>query len=670
MQPGQSSHAIRRALVQALVVLVLFYLAAQVGETFSGKGILTPVWPPAAVAQAAAILFGVHSLLPSVLYVAWDFLTSGPAERAQWAWIEPSGVLLSALLVRLAARHAGFDAGLGSLRAIVVFLGLCFVYSTVNSLVITAGYCELAHFPSCARVGRPAYFWQAFIGDFFGSIVCLPALLGWLARDWERGVLPRFSLPQAAEWRFIAAGLLAACAAWGVSRADFLPVDVIGFLLIPLLVWAALQYRARFVHTVIMVAALVAVTLQLHSGTVDFQDPGQHLASLLMFLLTLSLLTLIVHAVSQQQQARAGEHATARERERIELMLQSASDAVLSFDATGSISYRNPAAARLFGAERTTPGARIEALLPDARVQRVVCAPAQTGAASLDALLDGPPIELTLRDAEGNTRTLEVALTSYRTEGEWHASAFLHDVTARRRAEEEIRASLARQEELNKLRSQFVAVTSHEFRTPLATILSSAEILERYAERLPAGEKTELFASIARSVERMTRMIERVLFIGRTDAELLDFSPREIDLAALCREVAAEVQQEWPAALPVALELPSALSGNYDDKLLRHVLGNLLANAIKYSPGAALPVRLAARVNGAGAEIVVEDHGIGIPPADLPHLFEPFQRGANVGSIPGTGLGLSIVRRAVELHGGRIEVDSAPGRGTRFTIRL
>ena len=92
-------------------------------------------------------------------------------------------------------------------------------------------------------------------------------------------------------------------------------------------------------------------------------------------------------------------------------------------------------------------------------------------------------------------------------------------------------AGLARQEELSKLRSQFIAVTSHEFRTPLATIQSSAEIIERYGERLPASEKHDLLGSIGRAVERMTRMIERVLFIGRSDAELLDYAPHELDLA-------------------------------------------------------------------------------------------------------------------------------------------
>jgi PAS domain S-box-containing protein len=384
-----------------------------------------------------------------------------------------------------------------------------------------------------------------------------------------------------------------------------------------------------------------------------------------------SLLTLVVHVVAHQQRARAGEQATQLERARIDLMLQSASDAVISFDADGRISYLNPAAEQLFGVGLAAVGAQVAALLPDERVQRLVATPPGSSDALRDRLLEGPAAELRVVDAAGQARTLELALTSYRTEGEWHASAFLHDVTARRRAEEEIRASLQRQEQLNKLRSQFVAVTSHEFRTPLAAIQSSAEILERYGERLPAEEKREVLAGIGKAVERMTRMIERVLFIGRTDAELLDFLPLPLDLVPLCRTLAEEARQEWPAAQPVQLELPAELPGHFDDKLLRHALGNLVSNALKYSQGAEQPVRLAAARSAAGGvEITIEDHGIGIPAADLPHLFEPFQRGANVGSIPGTGLGLSIVRKAVELHGGRIEVNSEPGRGTRFTIHL
>lgn len=237
--------------------------------------------------------------------------------------------------------------------------------------------------------------------------------------------------------------------------------------------------------------------------------------------------------------------------------------------------------------------------------------------------------------------------------------------------------ALARQNELSALRSRFVAMTSHEFRTPLATILSSAQLLKHYGERLAPDEKTEVLTSIEGGVERMSRMLEKVLHISRAEARMLDFEPRRIDLMALCRTVVQEVRRQWPeTACTVQTRFDfGPEEGVFDEKLLRHVLENLLANAIKYSPAGGMVRLEAGREPGTperpGAMVFsVSDQGIGIPPDELPHLFDPFHRASNVGDIPGTGLGLSIVKNSVERHGGSIAVESAPGQGTRFTVRL
>lgn len=247
------------------------------------------------------------------------------------------------------------------------------------------------------------------------------------------------------------------------------------------------------------------------------------------------------------------------------------------------------------------------------------------------------------------------------------------DISVRRQAEEEIRAALDRQRELNELRTRFVSMTSHEFRTPLATILSSEELLRHYGDKLPAAERDNLYDSIEGAVRRMAAMLENVLLIGRADAERLDFRPAPLDVAAFCRQLADEARSAAPAdCRPSALQLDFALPATplpADEKLLRHVLGNLLSNAIKYSPQGGR-VRFAARHDGDGLEFAVEDQGIGIPAEDLPRLFETFHRASNVGSIHGTGLGLAIVKRAVDRMGGRIDVDSTVGAGTRFLIRV
>lgn len=245
------------------------------------------------------------------------------------------------------------------------------------------------------------------------------------------------------------------------------------------------------------------------------------------------------------------------------------------------------------------------------------------------------------------------------------------DITERKRAEEDIRQALAQQKELNQLRSQFISMTSHEFRTPLATILSSTELLKFYGERMEAEERLELLESVENSVKRMTHMLDRVLLIGKSDADMLDFSPTRQSLQALCESVLEEVRTQHPDTLCTLTPLFDEALGDglFDSKLLRHILTNLLSNAIKYSPRGG---EVTFRVQAEGTHTVFEvaDQGIGIPQDEIPHLFESFHRASNVGDIQGTGLGLAIVKRSVVRHGGTIEVNSVVGQGTRFTVRL
>jgi PAS domain S-box-containing protein len=244
------------------------------------------------------------------------------------------------------------------------------------------------------------------------------------------------------------------------------------------------------------------------------------------------------------------------------------------------------------------------------------------------------------------------------------------DISERKRAEEEIRRALEKERELNELKSRFVAMTSHEFRTPLATILSSAELVEHYGNRLPAEEQKELFQSIRAGVERMTKMLDDVLIIGRAEAQMLEFKPAPTDLAGFCKGLVEEMQRSSGTGHPFEYSYEGARGPiNIDEKLLRHVLVNLLSNAIKYSPQGG-PVEFRVRVENGTVAFEVADRGIGIPAEDHARLFETFYRARNVGNIAGTGLGLAIVRKSLDLHGGTIRFDSAPDRGTRFHVAV
>jgi PAS domain S-box-containing protein len=250
----------------------------------------------------------------------------------------------------------------------------------------------------------------------------------------------------------------------------------------------------------------------------------------------------------------------------------------------------------------------------------------------------------------------------------------LVDITARKKAEAEVRAALEKQRELNELKSRFVSMTSHEFRTPLATILSSAELMKYYGDRLPDSERGDLLHNIEKAVGRMTGMLNDVLLLGRADAGRLDFKPAALDVVAYCRTLVDEAVRaetaEGRRGDRVRLAMPEApLWAALDEKLMRHVLGNLLANAHKYAPEAT-PIEFRLEAGEHELRFSVRDQGIGIPPEDLPHLFESFHRARNVGNIQGTGLGLAIVKKAIDRHGGRVEVQSALGVGTTFTISI
>lgn len=272
---------------------------------------------------------------------------------------------------------------------------------------------------------------------------------------------------------------------------------------------------------------------------------------------------------------------------------------------------------------------------------------------------------------DGAVRSLEISAVVFDWQGQPATLNFLTDVTERLRAEEDMRSALARERELSELKSRFVAVASHEFRTPLAGILSSIELLDNYGSRLPDEERKEIVGHVRTAVARMTSMVEQMLMTSKLESGRFVFEPQPQPVPALLAQLAAEMDKAHPQAGRIrmhcaGLEAPRLV----DAQLLRHILVNLLTNALKYSPPDSA-VECSALAEDAGTLLLsVQDRGIGIPDEDLPRLFETFHRGANVGNVQGTGIGLHIVKQCVDLHHGSIAVDSMPGRGSVFHVRL
>ena len=278
--------------------------------------------------------------------------------------------------------------------------------------------------------------------------------------------------------------------------------------------------------------------------------------------------------------------------------------------------------------------------------------------------------ECPLRTRDGRTYTMLLSADNIEINGAPHVMIVGHDITDRKSAEAELLKTLAREKELGQLKSNFVSMVSHEFRTPLGVIMSSAEILENYLEQLDADDRREQLQSIRKNTRRMADLMEEVLVLGMVEAGKLDFKPANLDFPSFCRRLVDELQSATNNKCPVHISAADEVRGAYaDERLLQHVFINLLSNAVKYSPVGS-PVQLDAERDGAFAICRIRDHGMGIPEADIERLFSAFHRGRNASHVPGTGLGLTIVKRCVELHRGKIKVESALGRGTTVTVRL
>ena len=252
-----------------------------------------------------------------------------------------------------------------------------------------------------------------------------------------------------------------------------------------------------------------------------------------------------------------------------------------------------------------------------------------------------------------------------------HSDAALAESQARlRESLIDVARALDQERELSQLKSSFVTMVSHEFRTPLEVILSSSNILDRYLERLPAEKRKAQLRAIRKAVHRMNDLIEDVLLLGKLEGGRLTCQPNPIDLTAFCRRSIDEIEsasgREGTIHLAVS-EMQGQVSG--DEGLLHHILANLLSNALKYSPDEQ-SVDVTVTKQGPDAEFVIRDRGCGIPIADRARLFTAFSRGSNVAQTRGTGLGLAIVKRCVDLHGGSIRCESEEGKGTAFIVTL
>lgn len=239
-----------------------------------------------------------------------------------------------------------------------------------------------------------------------------------------------------------------------------------------------------------------------------------------------------------------------------------------------------------------------------------------------------------------------------------------------RNSERSVISALAQQKELNLLKSSFISMSSHEFRTPMTIIRTSVELLQKFEHELTEQKKNDYFKRIKAAISQITHLLDEVLLLGSSEAGGLSYKPEPLNLEKFCSELLEDLQFSDDNHHSIAMDY----QGDYanavmDSALLWHILNNLVSNAIKYSPQGGT-VRFSLTCQSGNAIFQVQDQGIGIPLKDQTHLFETFYRCSNVGKIQGTGLGLAIAKKCVDLHRGDIQVTSELGKGTVFAVVL
>jgi signal transduction histidine kinase len=238
-----------------------------------------------------------------------------------------------------------------------------------------------------------------------------------------------------------------------------------------------------------------------------------------------------------------------------------------------------------------------------------------------------------------------------------------------RRANAALALEREKERELGELKTRFVAMTTHEFRTPLSAILSSGELLSTYGAAWDRERTASHLERIQASARHMSQMLEEILLIGRAEAGALKPQPALVELDAVCRRLVSTLDEAFGKSHPIRLEFSGEASVELDERLLTHVLTNLLENALKYSPRGS-EILLKVEATDTECRFVVKDRGIGIADGDMPHLFTSFERGRNVGNVTGSGLGLAVVRRVLDVQGGTIDVKSTLGQGSEFIVTL
>jgi PAS domain S-box-containing protein len=395
-------------------------------------------------------------------------------------------------------------------------------------------------------------------------------------------------------------------------------------------------------------------------------------------------------------------------------IFQSMSEGIIMVDESGKIAIANHVAEALFGYNNNElNGMTLENLLPERYRGRHMSLRASFNAHPEPRRM-GIGRDLTGLRKNGTEVPIEISLSYTRVKGQLFVMAFISDISLRKKtedalkrseeqlivyaaeleqkvqmrtealnnsilrleqevverkkAEDDARRSLEKERELNELKSKFVSIASHEFRTPLSTVLSSASLIQQYKDRGESEKIDKHVARIKNSVNHLTLILNDFLSLGRLEEGKTDIHRETIHLKDFMDEIIEEVKSFLKEGQRIDIRCDhQTTSVETDGKILRNIMFNLISNASKYSEPNTT-INLLCDVSNTVMNFTVQDEGIGIPQEDQKHLFDMFFRASNAGNIQGTGLGLNIVKRYVELLRGTINFKSEYGKGSSFQV--
>ncbi len=381
-------------------------------------------------------------------------------------------------------------------------------------------------------------------------------------------------------------------------------------------------------------------------------------------------------------------------------IIHNAIDGIITIDEHGKIESINPAACNLFKyAEEEVIGKNVSLLMPKPYKEQhdeYLHHYQRTG----QARIIGIGREVTGLRKDGSVFPFRLGVSDVNYSGRKVYAGFIHDVSREKEAERQLEGNIAhleerveertitlqhtvnalqkskeivslsleKEKELGQLKSRFVSMASHEFRTPLSAIQLSASLIDRYAEPANIPNIQKHVAKIKNAVGNLTTILNDFLSLEKLEAGKVEPFFSSFDLVKLAEEITEEMQLMAKQNQNIIYQHTGIIKFIYQDQnLLKNCIINLITNAIKYS-GENTFIEFNTEINEHECLVTVKDNGMGIPEADQKHLFEPFFRANNTGNIPGTGLGLNIVKRYADLMSGTINFISNVNHGTQFTI--